>query len=333
MAFWRADCRGSRQTHGPWVSEALLSRWGPPGSWLTPSPQALPASVGGALALDEVVRPAGEAPETVPDKETEDDVAGLFHLWWTPVVAVARGAGCDQDANTRVEFFTMARRVLAQLQQQGASVIALASALMELIWRRGDHDYLMEAEEYFGRLDLPVDISRDRADDLGAEAHAAVIWLEAELWQEFIDYLEGMVGETEQVREARGQATMSTGECDRWWQWAAEHAPALPPRPGSRSRSRSRGEGEDPDTASLMDTGRGRPVPKQKPYPGRGGRGRGDDDEDPHDRGDRRDHTRDREGAPPPTAKKPEPTSGGSQCCVLRCKSGQRARRHTSGHT
>ena len=44
-----------------------------------------------------------------------------------------------------------------------------------------------------------------------------------------------------------------------------------------------------------MEAGRGRPIPKQKSYPGRAGRGRGDDDEDPHDRGDRRDHARDRE--------------------------------------
>ena len=209
------------------------------------------------------------------------------------MIATVTGARHDQDANTRVEFFTMARRVLAHLNQQGASLVALASALMEMIWGRGDHDYLMESEEYFARLDLPVDVNRERADDLGAQAHAALIWLEAELWQEFIDYLEGMVGETEQVREARGRATMSMGECDRWWQWAAAHAPALPPRSGSRSRSRSRGE--DLDTASLMEAGRGRPTPRQKPYPKRAGHGRGDDGQDPHDRGERRDLARDGE--------------------------------------
>ena len=106
------------------------------------------------------------------------------------------------------------------------------------------------------------------------EAHALLTWMEAELWQEFIDQLEGMVGESEQVMQARAQSTLPAETCNLWWQWAEEHTPQV--RPRSRSRSRSRGE--EPDTASFMDTGRGRPAPKQKSYPGRGGRNDHDDE-------------------------------------------------------
>ena len=189
----------------------------------------------------------------------------------------------------------MARRVLAYLRRSGVSATVTASALMEAIWRRGDEDYLMEAEEFFMELDLPIDVDRCRSDDLQAEAHALIRWVEDGLWEEFVDHLEGLVGESQQVGDARSQQTLSAEEREAWWQWAERHAPETT---RARSRSRSPARSRESDTASLMDRGGHRPTPKKKAHPGRG-RDRGDRDEgdgrDPGgDRGrDRRDSGRD----------------------------------------
>ena len=273
-------------THGPWVAEDLMKRWGPPGAWLMPSPQALPTAEGGmdgpATEADAAIDATQGGELGKPGDAEEDEASGLLSLWMAPMLGVpwrVQAAGTEEE---RPPFFTLARRVVPHLVQQGTPAVVLASALMERVWARDDWDYLMETEEYFERMGLPVDVDRSRATELQEQAQAVVEWLEAQLWEEFVDHLEGMVGETEQVRDARGQPTMSTQECDRWWQWAMERTgEAATPR--SRSRSRDR----EIDAASFMEAGRGRPEPRPKSYPGKQ-RGRGNGDEPPR-RGERRD--------------------------------------------
>ena len=186
----------------------------------------------------------------------------------------------------------MARRVLAHLRRSGVSDTVTASALMEAIWQRGDdgdEDYIMEAEEFFMELSLPIDVDRCRSDDLQAEAHALVRWIEDGLWEEFVDHLEGLVGESQQVGDARLQRTLSAEEREAWWQWADTHAPRLT---RTRSRSRSPTRNRDDDATSLMDRGGHRPTPKKKAHPGRG-RDRGDREEgDGRDPGDDRGRVR-----------------------------------------
>ena len=115
--------------------------------------------------------------------------------------------------------------------------------------------------------------------------------MEAELWQIFIDRLEGEVGETEQVQQAREQDTMTLAECQRWWDWAEGTVRARARRARTRDRTRSpRMSPMDGDAASLMEAGRSKPMPKRK---GLGGGRRDRDEED--DKDGRRD-TRPRNG-------------------------------------
>ena len=190
--------------HGPHVAEHLVREWGEPGRGRTPTPpreepEDAPAERPGGNGHR---RPAGD------DPEAEGDTTGLMGLWWAllpPVGATTQPTGGPE----RVDFFSMARRVLQYLYRTGMGTTVLSSALMEAIWRRGDPDYLAEAENFFVELDLPVDVDRCRSDDLTLEAHALVRWMEAGLWEEFIDHLEGLVGESRQVGDAREQPTMS----------------------------------------------------------------------------------------------------------------------------
>ncbi|CAE7333489.1 pol [Symbiodinium necroappetens] len=232
--------------HGAHVAGELLLRWGSSGVLFSPEEEPAAATV---------VDDPGPTPEVAdgrPHDQEEDDISGLF-AWWSMVV----------------------------LHQQAVPQVALTSALMELIWRRGDQDYLMETEGYIEDLGLTMEVDRDRATELPGDILGAVEWMEAELWQIFVDELEGAVGETHQVQSARGQATMTPQQCQGWWQWAE-----LVVQHRSRSRSRSpRAREQEGDGSSLMETGRSKPTPKRKAGPARGDRRDQDEDDD---RGDRR---------------------------------------------
>ncbi|OLQ00668.1 Retrovirus-related Pol polyprotein from type-2 retrotransposable element R2DM [Symbiodinium microadriaticum] len=246
--------------HGPYVTEQLLLQWGPPGSGPT---TAVPPV--GATVADTVDEPEG------------DDATGLFTMWWT--VLLPRGSGTGVQLREEA-FFPVAKRVVRYLRFGGTPEVVLASALMEQVWRRNEEDYTLMMDEFYENMGLTINVDRDRATELTAEGQAVVEWLEAEMWLEYIDVLEGATGESQQVQDARSLPTMSQGECDRWWQWAMECAP----RTGRTTRSRSprRQEDTSSEVSSLMETGRARPQPKRKSDPASGSgrdRRRADDDE------------------------------------------------------
>ena len=98
-------------THGPWVTEELVKRWGQPGAWLNPSPPDLPngsgdagpnGTTGVAARLLETAVDEGQTPKE------EEDVNGLLHVWAMPVVGVL-GARELEQPQERVDFFTMAK--------------------------------------------------------------------------------------------------------------------------------------------------------------------------------------------------------------------------------
>ena len=262
--------------HGAHVAGELLLRWGPSGVLFSPEEEPAAATV-----MDDL-GPTPEVADGRPHDQEEDDTSGLF-AWWSVVVPGVQGSAFpdQQPEQGTAEFFSLARRLVQRLHQQDVPPVALTSALMELVWRRGDQDYLMETEGYIEDLGLTMEVDRDRATELPGDILGAVEWMEAELWQIFVDELEGAVGETHQVQSARGQATMTPQQCQGWWQWAelmVQH------RPRSRSRS-PRAREQDGDSASLMETGRSKPTPKRKTGPARGDRRDQDEDDD---RGDRR---------------------------------------------
>ena len=256
--------------HGPYVAEQLLLQWGPPGE----------GTAGSGPANNQHGRPY--VADTAPDPE-EDDVTGLFSVWWVLVVPGGSGAGVQQRSE---DFFSVARRVVRHLQDHGTPQVVVASALMERVWRRQEEDYTLQMEDYYDHMGLVIDVDMDCATDLTADSEGVIEWLEAEMWQEYIDELEGAVGESHQVQEARLQPTMSPGQCDRWWQWAQECVP----RAGRTERSRSppprTGHTRLDDETSFMEGGRAKPAPKHKANPakGRGRDRRWEEDEGGEDR-------------------------------------------------
>ena len=108
---------------GPWVTEELVKRWGPPGAWLNPSPSDPSHGMGdeepsGATGVATV--PLETAVDEDQTLQEEADVNGLLHVWALPVVGVL-GAREPEQPPERVDFFTMARRVVAYLAAQGCA--------------------------------------------------------------------------------------------------------------------------------------------------------------------------------------------------------------------
>ncbi|CAE7895606.1 unnamed protein product, partial [Symbiodinium microadriaticum] len=173
--------------HGPYVAEQLLLQWGPPGE----------GAAGPGLANDQHSR--SHVADTAPDAE-EDDVTGLVSLWWVLVLPGVDGAAVQQRSE---DFFSVARRVVRHLQDQGTPQVVIASALMGQVWRRQEEDYTLQMEDYYDQMGLVIDVDRGRAFDLTADSEGVIQWLEAEMWQEYIDELEGAVGESYQGEECR----------------------------------------------------------------------------------------------------------------------------------
>ncbi|CAE7292934.1 pol [Symbiodinium necroappetens] len=220
--------------HGPYVAEQLLLQWGPPGDETTNC---------GPVSTQHARPPVAD---TAPDQE-EDDATGLLAMWWFLVVPGGSGAGVQQRTE---DFFSVARRVVRYLQDHGTPEVVVASALMEQVWRRHEEDYTLQMEDYYDHMGLTIHVERDCATDLTADSEAVIEWLEAELWQEYIDELEGAIGECHQVQEAR---------------------------PGHTQLD---------DVTSFMEGGRAKPTPKHKANPakGRGRDRRRDEDEGGEDR-------------------------------------------------
>ena len=133
---------------GDYVAGQLLMRWGPPGI-LVPEGSNTNMVVG-----EHSPQPSTDPVANAEPAETEivdpDDSVGLF-VWWT-VLLPPRAAGSQPEPQVErgeQEFSSLARRVVQQMRDNGVMQVAIASTLMELVWRRRDQDYAMEAEHFF----------------------------------------------------------------------------------------------------------------------------------------------------------------------------------------
>ena len=231
-----------RACHRPQVAQMVMDQWGS-----LPLQAYLPAAA--TTSRDTV---GNEARTTREDDE--GDEGALVQQWlqgwqWTLPVVMAM-------PNNEKPFFAFARRMISYLDRQGASLTVLATVLQELAWERGNRDYNLQYEEFLGLLGLPWECDRDRSDD-----RDVLVWLETELWNEYIDLVEEQTGfESEQIMDMREQECLSEADCQVWRQWATQVSGTTQ---AARSPTRSRSPRREGDASSLMEGGR-KPKPKAK---------------------------------------------------------------------
>ena len=164
------------------------------------------------------------------------------------------------------DFFALAGRLIRRLERQGASLTVLATVLLELGWDRHDRNYSGMYEEYLGNLGLPWECNREVSDNIDPHHRDILVWMEAELWSEYVDMVEAQSGfETDYVMDLRDRDTMAETDCQAWRQWAADVTSPSASRP---ARSRSPIRTMEGDVSSLMEGGGSgtpnKPRPKTK---------------------------------------------------------------------
>ena len=156
----------------------------------------------------------------------------------------------------------IARDQLGRLRREGWTRQQQASVLFVLVQDRHCPEYIQRFPWLLADLGLELDVNLSPAC-LPAPV-PVLTWLEAELWDLFMDWYEATAGaETEGLQRLRERPTMSNAEMEQWRTWATSGtADARGTRSRSRSPRREAGltsagdTGEQPgDETSLMHRG------------------------------------------------------------------------------
>ena len=168
---------------------------------------------------------------------------------------LVQGQGMDSTDSTR----SLLREHLLRQRGEGATVREQASTLFYLMENRASQHYMEHFPDYMEDLGLAVDVDASARCLPGPTPF--YLWVEEELWQQFVDFFEAMSGfETEQVQRHRGTPTMPDSELQAWRRWAGMEDPmenrgrSRSPRrtPSSRSPRSMQATRGDPDAVGDM---------------------------------------------------------------------------------
>ena len=199
----------------------------------------------------EVQRQASE--NNTPEEGAEVGLISLPGTILSSYFAMTMGQG---DEEQEPDFMQVGYRIISRWRNRGLSLQSATNFLLSLADDRDDGEYMEDYSQHLSQLGLPTE-ARDNPVELQDEQSDVLVWLEAELWLNWIDYLEGRTGwESEAVRSNRARTTgLDPRDMQGWRDWADALAfprepPTRPPRSeatetrasGSR-RSEPSGEG------------------------------------------------------------------------------------------
>ena len=146
----------------------------------------------------------------------------------------------------------ISRDQLGRLRREGWTQQEQSSALYVRVQARNDGDYSDRFPEMMEELDLPVDVNLSPA--CLPAACPVLTWIEAEMWDRFVDWFEGEIGaETESLQRLRNRPNMATETRSQWRDWALTTGTGA--RPTTRSRSpRREGQPTSSATTSTWET-------------------------------------------------------------------------------
>ena len=209
----------------------------------------------------------GEPDEGGPEKGNEDETTLLsLHAHLILAAILQKSArGMDYDE----QMMGLLREHLYRQRGEGTTQREQTSTLYHLMENRGKRDYMEEFPAIAEQLGLEVDVDLSHRCLPGATPF--FVWLEAEIWSQYADQVEGIMGfETEVVQSNRATPTMSEQDMEEWRHWAGMRGTpttrdrSRTPRRGTTRTSstsrltRSAVPGEDPttgDATSLMHWG------------------------------------------------------------------------------
>ncbi|CAE7232723.1 unnamed protein product, partial [Symbiodinium sp. CCMP2456] len=231
---WKTGCLSMEEIarcHGGTAARALQRRWGPmpTETHLVPATVPMeeveadltatgegddlvaPLSLDAPLdAVEEVERPAAE---TAQDDQDGTSLLMLYALALPYLV----GAAQEECVQVPPMFITVAVQQVECWLRQGLSGAMLTAGLLRNAEARGDLEYMNAYESYIESLGLPFEANYALVGEIAAQDRAILVWMEAELWDDYVDQVEEQTGwESNQVGTMRAAATMS-GRDRLWW--------------------------------------------------------------------------------------------------------------------
>ena len=170
------------------------------------------------------------------------------------VTALLRAGAMDEEPL----IFKIAKDQLGRLRREGWTRAQQASALFVMVQDRHCKEYLDRFPWLLADLGLELEVNL--APSCLPAPVPVLQWIEAELWDHFVDWYEANIGmESEGLQRLRERPTMSAAELARWREWANSGSTT----PGTRTRSRSpagrqrerREQDHGDDLTSLMHRG------------------------------------------------------------------------------
>ncbi|CAE7901450.1 unnamed protein product [Symbiodinium microadriaticum] len=176
----------------------------------------------------EVQRQASE--NNTPEEGAEVGLISLPGTILSSYFAMTMGQG---DEEQEPDFMQVGYRIISRWRNRGLSLQSATNFLLSLADDRDDGEYMEDYSQHLSQLGLPTE-ARDNPVELQDEQSDVLVWLEAELWLNWIDYLEGRTGwESEAVRSNRARTTgLDPRDMQGWRDWA--DALAFPREPPTR---------------------------------------------------------------------------------------------------
>ncbi|CAE7571921.1 pol [Symbiodinium sp. CCMP2456] len=201
--------------------------------------------------------------ERTPDhtKETLDDEAALLTVVMRLLPALQVLAP-EVPVVCELTAMQLASNWIRRLRQQGLENVVITSCLLNYAQARADGEYMQDWEDILLELGLEVEGDQGRTEEVPHAVSEMLQWVEAEMWEDYVDRLEGLVGwESQQVANAREVANMHENVRGEWRQRAAAGDMNLDltvPTTGRRVRPRrAQGQaeegGSEGDAQSLME--------------------------------------------------------------------------------
>ncbi|CAE7382735.1 pol, partial [Symbiodinium sp. CCMP2456] len=119
---------------------------------------------------------------------------------------------------------------IARLRRQGLENVLLTSFLLVRAQERECYDYMDDWEGIMLELGLEPEGDFARIHEVPPDVQEMLLWVEAEMWDDFVDRLESLTGwESDQVMNARARPNMDWATRAAWRQRALGEGEADPP--------------------------------------------------------------------------------------------------------
>ncbi|CAE7779367.1 PREP1, partial [Symbiodinium sp. CCMP2456] len=204
--------------------------------------------------------PATEGGAQAPAETEPDEATTLLELYKALAPLATAVLAPEVQILCPPSPLQLGRPWIAWLLQRGVRNVELTTSLLRLAAQRNVRDYMNDWEDILLELGLAPEADMDMNTGLTEDTQGFLQWLEAEMWDDYVDRAEAAAGwESTQVQALREQANMPQETRTSWTNRAAAREYQVPP-----AQTTAHAVEEDTDFHSLMERDRMQNAGKKK---------------------------------------------------------------------